>query len=153
MSRALAVGGGRLRPGEWAALAVALFWSAALLIIATVVPVYESETEESTVTSSAVVVTHQSFTLVDENGSRILVIIGVPLLVTIIVGIALWLRGARRGAGPIAWTFTGLLAAFNLAAMLSVGALIIPVTACLAVACTMRQARPHGEVGDAALPT
>lgn len=141
-----------MRPSEWVALAVALFWSAVLLVIATGVPVYEGETETSTVTSSAVVVTHESLTLVDENGSGILVIIGVPLLVTIIVGLALWLRGARRGAGPIALTFTGLLAAFNLVAMLTIGLLIIPVTACLAFACIKRQTRPHGEVRDAASP-
>lgn len=152
MRRALAVGGERLRPSEWEALAVAFFWSGALLVFAIGVPVYESESETSTVTSSAVVVTHESLTLVDENGSGVLLVIGVPLLVTIIVGYALWRRGARRGAGSIAWTFTGLLAAFNLVAMLSIGALIIPVTACLAVACTIRQARPPGEVGDAALP-
>jgi hypothetical protein len=75
----------------------------------------------------------------------VLLIIAVPLLVTVIVGYALWRRGARRGAGPIAWTFTGLLAGFNLVAMLSIGPFIMPVTASLAFACTIRQARPHGE--------
>ena len=90
--------------------------------------------------------------MVDVNGSGILLIIVVPLLVTLVVGFALWRRGGRRGAGPIAWTFTGLLAGFNLVAMLSIGAFIVPVTACLAVACTICQARPHGEAGGAAAP-
>jgi hypothetical protein len=145
-------GVGRLQVGEWVALAGALFWSAALLVIAIGVPIYVGETETSKATSSAVVVTHESFTLVDENGSGILLVIGVPLLVTIIVGIALWLRGARHGSGPIVWAFFGLLAAFNFLAMLTIGALIIPVTACLAVACTIRQTRPYPEVGGSALP-
>jgi hypothetical protein len=145
--RASAVGGGRLRRAEWVALTIALSWSAALLAAAALAPAYQSTTQTSSGT-----VTHQSATLVDENGSGVLLIIAVPLLVTVIVGYALWRRGARRGAGPIAWTFTGLLAGFNLVAMLSIGPFIMPVTACLAVACTIRQARPHGEAGGAALP-
>jgi len=129
------------------ALAVALFWSAALLVAAALAPAYQSTTETSSGT-----VTHGSATLVNENGSGVLLIIGVPLLVTVIVGCALWRRGTRRGAGPIAWTVTGLLAGFNLVAMLSIGPYIMPVTACLAVACTIRQARPRGEAGGAVFP-
>jgi hypothetical protein len=129
------------------ALAVALFWSAALLVAAAVAPAYQSTTETSSGT-----VTHGSETLVNANGFGVLPIIGVPLLLTVIVGYALRRRGARRGAGAIAWTFTGLLAGVNLAAMLSIGPFIMPVTACLAVACTIRQTRPHGEAGGAAAP-
>lgn len=44
MSRVLGIGGRSLRPSEWVALAVALFWSAALLLIATGVSVYEGTT-------------------------------------------------------------------------------------------------------------
>jgi hypothetical protein len=36
---------------------------------------------------------------------------------------------------PVAWTLTGLLAAFNLLAMLSIGVFILPITAALIVAC------------------
>jgi hypothetical protein len=131
-----------LRRGEWVVLAVALFWSAPLLLAAALAPAYQSTTE-----TSSGKVTHGSATLVDENGPGVLLIIGVPLLVTVIVGYALW----RRGAGATASTFTGLLAGFNLIAMLSIGPFILPVTACLAVACTIRQARPHGEAGGAGL--
>jgi hypothetical protein len=147
MRRALARGGARLRRAEWIALVVALFWSAALLVAAVLTPAYQSTTETSSGT-----VTHGSATLVNENGAGVLLIIGMPLLVTLMVGYALWRRGARRGAGPVAWTLTGLLAGFNLVAMLSIGPFIVPVTACLAVACTIRQARPHGGAGGAALP-
>jgi hypothetical protein len=129
------------------ALAVALFWSAALLVAAALAPAYQSTTETSSGT-----VTHGSATLVNENGWGVLSIIGVPLVVTVIVSYALWRRGARPGAGAVAWTFTGLLAGFNLIAMLSIGPFIVPVTACLAVACTMHQARPHAEAGGAAAP-
>jgi hypothetical protein len=142
-----------LRPGEWVPLAVGLVWAAALFVIVTAVPFYESDTETFTRTSPSPVVTHDSLTLVEENGSGILLIIGIPLLVTIMVGCALWLRGSRRGAGPIAWTFTGLLAGFNLLSILTIGVFIVPVTACLAIACAIRQARRHGDVRDAVVPT
>lgn len=148
MRKALIMGDGRLRRGEWMALAVALIWSAALIVAAALAPAYRSTTETSSGT-----VTHESATFVDENGPAVLLPIAVPLLVTVIVGYSLWRREASRGAGPIAWTFTALLATFNVVAMLSIGPFMLPVTASLAVACAMRQARNHGEASGAALPT
>ena len=143
------MGDGRLRRGEWMALAVALIWSAGLVVAAAVAPAYQSMTETSSGT-----VTQGSATLVDENGPEVLLPVGAPLLVTVIVGYALWRREASRGAGPIAWTFTGLLAGFNVVAMLSIGLLMVPVTASLAVACSMRQARTHVDAaGGTTLPT
>jgi len=140
---------GRLRWGEWMALAAALVWSAGLIVAAAVAPAYQSTSETSSGT-----VTHESSTLVDENGPAVLLPVGVPLLVTVIVGYALWRREASRGAGPIAWTFTGLLAGFNVVAMLSIGLLMLPVTAALAVACAKRQALTHGEAArGTTLPT
>ena len=117
---------GRLSRSERVALAVALCWGAALLPAAAVAPVYQS----ASVTSSGAV-TRGSATLLNENGSGILLIVAVPLLVSLIVGYSLWRRGVRRSAGAIAWTFIGLLAGFNLVSMLSIGAFILPVTACL----------------------
>jgi len=131
------------------ALAAALVWSAGLIVAAAVAPAYQSTSETSSGT-----VTHESSTLVDENGPAVLLPVGVPLLVTVIVGYALWRREASRGAGPIAWTFTGLLAGFNVVAMLSIGLLMLPVTAALAVACAKRQALTHGEAArGTTLPT
>jgi hypothetical protein len=139
---------GRLRRGEGIALAVALIWSVALVVAAALAPVYQSTTETSSGT-----VTHESATLVGENGPAVLVPVGVPFLVTVIVGCALWRREASRGAGPVAWTFTGLLAGFNLVAMLSIGPFMLPITASLAVACVMRQARTHAATSSAPLST
>ena len=85
------MGGERLRRDEWAALAVALFWSAALLVAAPLAPAYQSTTETSSGT-----LTHRSATLVNENGSGVLPIIGVPLLLTVIVGYALRAAFASR---------------------------------------------------------
>ena len=134
MQRAQRAEPGRLPRAAWVALAGALLWSAALLVAATVAPAYQTVTETDSGT-----VTHGSATLVGENGAGVLLVMAVPLLVTMLVGWALWRRGARHGAGPIAWTLTGLLACLNLLAMLSVGLFMLPVTACLAVACAIRQ--------------
>ena len=131
------------------ALAVALIWSAGLIVAAAVAPAYQSTTETSSGSFN-----HESATLVDENGPAILLPVGVPLLATVIVGYALWRWEASRGAGPIAWTFTVLFAGFNVVAMASIGLLMLPVTAALGVACAVRQARTHGEASrGVALPT
>ena len=42
------------------------------------------------------------------SATLVSLLIGIPLVVTITVGVCLWRRGARRGAGLIAWTVTGL---------------------------------------------
>jgi hypothetical protein len=60
---------------------------------------------------------------------------------TVLVALALWIRGPRRGPGLVAWMLVGLLACFNLLAMLTIGIFIVPVTALLVVACALRQGR------------
>jgi hypothetical protein len=106
----------------------------ALVVAAFLVPVYDSDGF-----SSSGDTTQSSATLVGENGLGAAVVLAVPLLVALAVGCALW-QGSRRGAVPIAWTLTGLLAAGNLLAMLSVGVFVLPLTAALIVACA--NARP-----------
>ena len=125
-------------------LAAALAWSALIVVGATQVPVYQSETETVTQVGTGTVtrtVTDGSGTLVDVNGSATLLIVAIPLFLTILVSCALWIRRSRNGAGLVAWTLTGVLACFNLLAMLTIGIVIVPVTACLVAACTLRQAR------------
>jgi hypothetical protein len=119
---------------RWVTLGVALLWSVGLLVATALAPAYETVTETSSGT-----VTRGTATLVEQNGFGVLLTMAVPLFVTVIVGWALWRRGARRGAGPIAWTLTGVLACLNLLAMLSVGVFVLPVTACLVAACAVRQ--------------
>jgi uncharacterized membrane protein YhaH (DUF805 family) len=122
-----------LRPGEWAALAVALVWSLGLMLAATLLPSYEGTSE----TSSEGVNRHHSTTLVEENGSGVLLVVFAPLLATLVVALALWARRVRAGAGPIAWSATALLAGLTLLGMLTIGPMILPVTACLLVACAI----------------
>ncbi len=148
MTGTVAVAGGRLRLAEGLALAAALAWSALIVVAAALVPVYQSETATTSKAESGTVahtVTQGSSTLVDENGSGTLVIVAIPLLVSVLVACALWVRGSRRGAGLVAWALTGLLVCFNLLAMLSIGVFIVPVTACLFVACALHQGRALGD--------
>lgn len=123
---------------EWMSLAIASVWGTGLLVAAAVVPVYRSVG-----VSSSGTVSHGSATLAGVNGWGVLLVLGVPLAATVMVGGALWRRGGRQGAGALAWTIAALPAGFNVLALASVGVFIIPVTACLAVACST-----HGRMSD-----
>jgi hypothetical protein len=118
------------------ALMLAAVYGMVLVVAGFLAPFYNSESM-----SSSGEVTHGSGTLVGVNGLGVVVVLGVPLLATVLVGCALWLR-SRRGAVPIAWTLTGLLAVFNLLAMMSIGLFVLPVTAALIVACGTSRLRP-----------
>ncbi len=119
------------------ALLVATAYGVALVVAAFALPVYDSSSS-----SSSGEATQSSDTLVGVNGPGAALVLGVPLLVTLAVGCALWL--GSRWALPIAWTLTALLAAGNLLAMLSVGVFVLPVTAALVFACARSRppARP-----------
>ena len=123
----------RLGRLERVSLVIAAVWGAGLLAAAAVVPVYSSSGTSSS--SSSGTVTHGSATLVGVKGLGVLLVAAVPLVATVVVGGALWRRGSRPGAGVLAWTIAGLLAVFNVLALLSIGVFVIPVTACLFVAC------------------
>ena len=140
--------GRRVPLRERVALAIALAWSAGLLVGAVLAPVYQSQTE-----TSAGAVTQGSASLVEENGPGVLLVVGIPLVAVVIVGFELWRRRPPRGAGPIAWTCAGLLAGVNLLAMLSIGPFIIPVTACLFIACVTRHAKGRADAGGRVFPT
>ena len=119
------------------ALLAASAYGVALVVAAFVAPVYETDSSSSSGQTSPA-----SDTLVGQNGLGAAVVIAVPLLLTLAVGCALWL-GSHRGALPVAWTLTGLLAAGNLLAMMSVGVFVLPVTAALVLACARsRRAAP-----------
>ena len=127
----------RLGRAASVALLVAAVGGVALVVAAFLVPMYATMTE-----SASGEVTQGTGTLVGVNGPGAIAVLGVPLLVTLAVGRALW-QGTRRGAVAVAWTLAGLLAAFTVLAMASIGMLIVPITAALLVACAVR--RPLGQ--------
>ena len=126
---------------EQVSLAIAAVWGAGLLAAAALVPAYASAGA-----SSAGAVSHGSATLVDVNGWRVLLVAGVPLVATALGGGALWRRGPRQGAGALAWTIAGLLVVFNVLALASIGLFVIPVTACLILACTGHERKRGSQV-------
>lgn len=85
-----------------------------------------------------------STTLVQENGSGVLIPVGIPAVVSAAVWLALWHRCTRGGSvsGVVAWTCVSLLAVFCLLALASIGLFVIPVAVLLACAAS---ATPVGE--------
>lgn len=124
------------------ALLVAAVGAAALIVAGFFAPMYESHG-----VSSSGEVTRGTETLVGQNGLGSVAALTVPLLATVVVGLALW-RRSRSGA-VVAWTVTGLLAVITLLSMLSIGVFILPVTAALVVACGTT---PWGSVAHAPAP-
>jgi len=119
-----------------AALLVAVTYSAALVMAGFLVPVYSTDSASS---DGEVLV--GSATLVADNGAGVIVVLAIPLLISAVVGALLFLL-PRRGTLTTAWLLTGLLAAFNLLAMLSIGIFVVPVTAALVVACATSSRQP-----------
>jgi hypothetical protein len=121
-------------------LLIAGVYSVALIIAGFIVPmeqtVYSSAPSDSgTSASSSMVESHFTATLVGWSGLGVVFVLVVPLLVTLTVSAALWQR-ARPGAMAVAWTLSGLLAAFNIAALKTMGLFLIPVSVALLYACS-----------------
>ena len=97
---------------------LAFVWSVGLLAAALFAPAYGSTT------------------LVEENGSSVLLVVAFPAIVSAAVWLALWRRCTRGGAvsGVVAWTCVSLLALFCLIALASIGLFVIPVAVLLACA-------------------
>lgn len=111
----------------------AFVWSLGLLVAAVLVPVY-SQTEAS---QSGPTLT--TATLVEVNGPRVLIPVALPVVLCAVAAIALrrkCMRGGRRSSA-IAWGATGLLAAFALLAILSIGVFVVPVVLLLAWAAAL----------------
>lgn len=109
----------------------ALVWSAGLVVVALVVPVYGSS--ETSAGTDGVTLTRA--TLVQVNGARALVLMAIPALVSAVALLAIRARraGARWGA-PVAWAAVAVLAAETLVGILSIGVFILPATVLLVAA-------------------
>jgi len=134
------------------ALTFALVWSTLLLGAALVLPAYSTSSQSasldtttgSTTTST---VTNGSATLVGVNGPGVLIVVGIPLVVTLLVGAALAARRRRIG-----WVLTSVLGFFTLLAMLSIGIFILPTSLALVVACAGTERRRVAHPADDTSP-
>jgi hypothetical protein len=108
-------------------------WSIGLFVAALLAPVYGSAT------------------LVEENGSRVLLVMAVPAVISAAVWLALWRKCTRGGSvsGVVAWTSVSLLSVFCLLALASIGMLVIPVAVLLAWAASVT---PLGDCQTCAAP-
>ena len=100
----------------WLAAAVVL--GAALPVAAITVPAYNGTVSQ---------------TLVQVNGDKVIAIPLVGALVAIGT-IVVRRRHARRGVGVVTWLVIGVLGAFALLGMLTIGPFVAPVPVCLLVA-------------------
>ena len=124
--------------GRWAfgMTLLALAWAVALLVAAFVLPVYGSSTASG---PSGLSVDLDSPTLVAVNGLWVLAPVGLPALVAAVVWFALH-RKCSRGSRPsayVAWALIGLLIAFCLLAVASIGIFVVPGAALLAGAAAL----------------
>jgi hypothetical protein len=110
----------------------AVIWSAGLLVAALVAPAYDGQTTTST--SQGVTLT--SATLIQVHGVKAAVIVAIPLLVSAVVGFALYRRRmtGARWTGRVAWVMIGVLAVEALLGIASVGLFMLPVIILLVLA-------------------
>jgi hypothetical protein len=131
------------------ALSFAVVWSALLVVGALVLPAYgtssQSATLEGTVNTEPVMT--GTDTLVGVNGQGVLLVVGIPLIVTMLVAAALAFRRRRIG-----WVLTAILGLFTLLAMLSIGIFILPTTLALVVACAATERRRVAHPADDLAP-
>jgi hypothetical protein len=112
---------------------LAFAWSIGLLAAALLAPAYGSTT------------------LVQENGSGVLLVVAVPAVISVAVWLALWRKCTRGGrvSGVVAWACVSTLAAFCVLALFSIGIFVVPVAALLACAVSVT---PSGDAQTCGAP-
>ncbi len=113
----------------WVPWAVALLWSAGLPALA-FAPTYARARSGPNGTI------RDTVTLIHENGNSVLVPLVVPLVITLLVGLTLLLN-RREGAFNAAWSLTLVLTVLNALALLTIGIVVVPVTAALIATCSL----------------
>ena len=115
-------------PVAWIPWALALAWSTGL-------PAFALAGTYARVRSGPDGTFRDIESLISENGNWVLILLTIPLVVTLLVGLAL-LLSRRRGAFAAAWSLTVLLIVLNALALLTIGFIVVPVTAALIATCS-----------------
>jgi hypothetical protein len=77
--------------------------------------------------------------LVQVNGPKVLLPVGVPLAVVVLVALALTVarRHSVRWPTVVAWVLSGLLGCLALLGLLTIGVFVLPVAVVVTVVCAM----------------
>jgi cytochrome bd-type quinol oxidase subunit 2 len=124
-----------------ALLAAAAVWCALLFVGAVTLPAYTGATTRFD-SQGREVETSTTATLFEINGPWVLVLLTVPVVAVALIALLLHLRPRHRVAGVAAWVVVGALGLFTLAAMLTIGSFIAPVTLALAIATALTPPQP-----------
>jgi hypothetical protein len=110
----------------------ALVWALGVVLAALLLPAFNGQT----VTSELNGVTLKTATFVQVNGAWVLIPVAVPVLVTVLVGVALHARRTNGPSwvGPAAWGAIALVLVLALVTIASIGAIMLPVVALLVLA-------------------
>ena len=127
---------------QWLLLAGAVAWSAVLLPLALVLPV---ETPPTVAAGPGGSTTMTMESLVRVNGHRILLVVGIPLVVSLVVGLSTVLSEERGWAvaGGLAWLLSvGLTAAAVVGTVtFLIGVYVLPTGILLVGCCGVRRSR------------
>ena len=118
-------------------LAIAFVGSATLVLLAFTLTTSGSASEVSNANGQSHTVVEPSLTLVQENGLKVLIPVGLPEVGVVVTAAALWRRRrcGRTGPGPVAIGSTVAIGIVSVLGLLTVGPFILPVAVLLAVAC------------------
>jgi hypothetical protein len=135
-------------------LTVAALWSAGLVVLAFTLAGSESTTAVVTVNGHAHSLVGPSLTLVQENGFKVLVPIGLPAASVAVVALALRRRRrhGRIGPGPLAVGATIAVGLVSVLGLLTIGPFILPVAVLLVLACTRATEQVRSSALTGAVP-
>jgi hypothetical protein len=109
-----------------------LVWALGVVLAALLLPAFNGQT----VTSELDGVTLKTATFVQVNGAWVLIPVAVPVVVTVLVGVALRSRRTNGPSwvGPAAWGAIALVLVLALVTIASIGAIMLPVVVLLVLA-------------------
>jgi hypothetical protein len=117
----------------------AIGWGLALLVGAATLPFYSGMHVSVACPGCPEVTSTDTQTLLEVNGARVLIVVGIPLLIAALVTLTLW---SGRPSVAAAWVLVGLLWLLTLLAMLSIGFFFVPATLLLTLAAALGRQPP-----------
>jgi hypothetical protein len=136
---------------RWRLAAGALVWAVGVVLAALLLPAFNGQTVSSELNG----VTLTTATFVQVNGAWVLIPVAVPVVVTVLVGVALRARRTNGPSwvGPAAWAALAVVLVLALVTIASIGAIMLPVVVLLVLAMRLvpaatdhprrRELRPH----------